>query len=138
MLDLTYGPYAVFILRVALGILFLAHVSVKIFIFKPAGTAGYFQSLGLPGWLAYLTIAAELGGGLFLLVGIYPRYVAIALIPLMLGTIATVHGKAGWLFTNKDGGWEYPAFWSIALLVLALLGDGVWALVPSSQLMAWF
>jgi putative oxidoreductase len=123
--------------RVALGILFLAHVSVKIFIFKPAGTAGYFRSLGLPGWLAYLTIAAELGGGLFLLVGIFPRYVALALIPLMLGTIVTVHGKAGWLFTNTDGGWEYPAFWSVALLVLALLGDGMWALVPSSQLRAW-
>jgi len=72
----------------------------------------------------------------FLIAGIFPRYVAIALIPLMLGTIVTVHGKAGWLFTNKDGGWEYPAFWAVALLVQALLGDGAWALVPSSRLLA--
>ncbi len=137
MIDLVTAPYAAFILRVSLGILFLAHVSLKIFVFKPAGTAGYFASLGLPGWLAYLTIAAELFGGVFLIAGIFPRYVAIALIPLMLGTIVTVHGKAGWLFTNKDGGWEYPAFWAVALLVQTLLGDGAWALVPSSRLLAW-
>jgi len=136
MIDLVTAPYAAFILRVSLGILFLAHVSLKIFVFKPAGTAGYFVSLGLPGWLAYLTIAAELFGGVFLIAGIFPRYVALALIPLMLGTIITVHGKAGWLFTNKDGGWEFPAFWAVALLVQALLGDGAWALVPSSRLLA--
>jgi putative oxidoreductase len=137
MIDPVTAPYAALLLRVSLGILFLAHVSLKIFVFKPAGTAGYFASLGLPGWLAYLVIAAELFGGAFLLAGIFPRYVAIALIPLMLGTIVTVHGKAGWLFTNKDGGWEFPAFWAVALLVQALLGDGVWALVPSSRLLAW-
>ncbi len=133
MIDPVTAPYAALVLRVSLGILFLAHVSLKIFVFKPAGTAGYFASLGLPGWLAYLTIVAELFGGLFLIAGILPRYVAIALVPLMLGTIATVHGKAGWLFTNKDGGWEFPAFWAAALLVLALLGDGAWALLPSSR-----
>jgi len=137
MIDPVTAPYAALVLRVCLGILFLAHVSLKIFVFKPAGTAGYFASLGLPGWLAYLTIAAELFGGVFLIAGIFPRYVAIALIPLMLGTIVTVHGKAGWLFTNKDGGWEYPAFWAVALLVQTLLGDGAWALVPSSRLLAW-
>jgi len=133
MIDPVTAPYAALVLRVSLGLLFLAHVSLKIFVFKPAGTAGYFASLGLPGWLAYLTIAAEFFGGLFLVAGILPRYVAIALVPLMLGTIATVHGKAGWLFTNKDGGWEFPAFWAAALLVLALLGDGAWALLPSSR-----
>jgi putative oxidoreductase len=135
MIDPDTAPYAALILRVALGILFLAHVSLKIFVFKPAGTVGYFASLGLPGWFAYPTMAAELFGGLFLIAGIFPRLVALALIPLMLGTIATVHGKAGWLFTNKDGGWEFPGFWAVALLVLALLGDGAWALVPSSRLL---
>jgi putative oxidoreductase len=48
----------------------------------------------------------------------------------MLGTIVLVHGKNGWMFTNKDGGWEYPAFWTVGLLVLALLGDGSAALGP--------
>lgn len=52
------------ILRVSLGILFLAHAGLKIFVFTPAGTVGFFESLGLPGPLAYLVIAAELLGGI--------------------------------------------------------------------------
>jgi putative oxidoreductase len=42
-----------------------------------------------------------------------------------------VHGKKGWLFSNPDGGWEFPAFWAAALFVLFLLGDGRWALLSS-------
>ena len=52
------------ILRVALGILFLAHAWLKLVIFTPAGTVGFFESLGFPGFLAYLVIAAELASGL--------------------------------------------------------------------------
>jgi putative oxidoreductase len=48
----------------------------------------------------------------------------------MLGTIVLVHGKNGFFFTNKDGGWEYPAFWVVGLVVLALLGDGAAAMGP--------
>ena len=66
-----------------------------------------------------------------MILGICPRYVALLLIPLIMGTIVTVHGKNGWLFSNKDGGWEYPAFWAAGLLVLFLLGDGAWTFVPS-------
>ena len=102
--------------------------------FKPAGAYGYFKSLGVPGWLAYVTMAAELAGAVALIVGIMPRYVALVLIPLLLGTIVLVHGRNGWLFTNKDGGWEFPAFWSVALAVQFLLGDGAWTLMPSPRL----
>src|SRR5260221_11242699 len=92
---------AALLLRLALGLLFLAHVWLKIKVFTPAGTAQYFKSLGLPGELAYLTIAAEVGGGILLILGIETRWVALALVPLILGTIVMVHGKAGWQFTNK-------------------------------------
>jgi putative oxidoreductase len=34
------------------------------------------------------------------------------------------------LFTNKGGGWEYPAFWVVGLIILYLLGDGAMALRP--------
>ena len=134
MIDSATGPYAVLILRVALGILFLAHGLLKLLVHKPAGTVAYFKSLGLPGALAYLTMAAEIGGGIVLILGIVPRYAALVLIPLIVGTIVTVHGKNGWMFTNKDGGWEYPAFWAVALAVLFLLGDGAWTLLPSRHL----
>jgi putative oxidoreductase len=123
-------PYAALLLRVSLAILFFAHAWLKIAVFTPAGAAKYFQSLGVPGFLAYLTMAAEIGGGLLLLLGIETRWVALLLVPLILGTIVLVHGKAGFFFTNKDGGWEYPAFWIVGLLVLALLGDGALAVGP--------
>ena len=121
---------AALLLRLSLAVMFFAHAWLKIRVFTIPGTVKYFQSLGVPGFLAYLTIAAELGGGLLLLFGIGTRWVALALIPLILGTIVLVHGRNGWLFSNKDGGWEYPAFWIVGLLVLAALGDGAAAIGP--------
>ena len=97
-------------------------------VFKPSGTAAYFRSLGLPGFVGYLTIAAELGGGTLLILGIATSLVALALIPLILGTIVMVHGAKGWMFSNEGGGWEFPAFWAAALLVQALLGSGAFSL----------
>ena len=134
MIDAYGAPYAALVLRVALAALFFAHGWLKVAVHKPSGTVEYFRSIGLPGALAYFTIAAELGGGAMLLLGVLARWAAIALIPLIVGTIVFAHGKNGWLFTNKDGGWEYPAFWAAMLAVLALLGDGAYALVPSPWL----
>src|SRR4051812_28323094 len=134
MIDTATAPYAILLLRLCLGALFIAHAMLKVRVFTIPGTVAYFKSLGLPGWFAYATIAAELGGAACLILGIYPRYVALLLVPLMLGTIVTVHGKKGWLFTNKDGGWEFPAFWAAALVVVFLLGDGAGALLHSPAL----
>lgn len=132
MIDHRTAPYAAALLRVSLGILFLAHAGLKIFVFTPAGTASFFQSLGLPGPLAYLVILAELLGGLALIVGVYARYVAPALIPILLGAIFTVHGLAGFFFDNTGGGWEFLALWIMGLGTVALLGDGAWALRPAA------
>ncbi len=124
MIDTQLAPYAALVLRLCLAAAFVAHAMLKVRVFTIPGTVKFFESLGLPGWFAYLTITAELGGAACLLLGIWPRLVALLLIPLMLGTIVKVHGRNGWLFSNKDGGWEYPAFWTAALLALFLLGDG--------------
>lgn len=121
---------AALLLRISLALMFFAHAWLKIAVFTPAGAVKYFESLGVPGFLAYLTMAAEIGGGALLFLGIGTRWVALALVPLMLGTIFLEHGKNGWLFTNKGGGWEYPAFWTVGLVALALLGDGLAALGP--------
>ena len=121
-------PYGALLLRLALGALFLAHGLLKLLVHKPAGTAAYFRSLGLPGFVGYLTMAAELGGGTLLILGIGTSLVALALVPLILGTIYMVHGSKGWQFTNEGGGWEFPAFWTAALVVQALLGSGVYSL----------
>ena len=122
------APYAATLLRLALGGLFLAHGLTKLLVFTPAGTAAYFQSLGLPGALGYFTIVAELGLATALLLGIYARWIGLLGVPLLLGTIVTVHGANGFGFANAGGGWEYPAFWALALVVLFLVGDGKWTL----------
>ncbi|HZP79210.1 MAG TPA: DoxX family protein [Pseudolabrys sp.] len=121
-------PYAALLLRVSLGALFLAHGLLKLLVLKPAGVAGYFRSLGLPGFFAYLTMAGELGGGTLLVLGVGTSVIALALIPLIVGTIVMVHGAKGWLFTNNGGGWEFPAFWTATLVVQALLGSGALSL----------
>lgn len=122
------APYAAILLRLALGVLFLVHALTKLLVFTPAGTAAFFESLGLPGVLGYLTIAVELAISAALLLGIYARWIGLLGVPLLLGTIVTVHGANGFSFANAGGGWEYPAFWALALVVLFLLGDGRWTL----------
>ena len=128
MIDERTAPYGALVMRVALGVMFLAHAAMKIFVFTPAGTVGFFQSIGLPAPLAYATIAAEVAGAFALIAGVYVRSVSIALIPLLLGTILFVHGANGWAFGNEGGGWEYPAFLIAASIAQALFGPGAYAL----------
>jgi putative oxidoreductase len=119
---------AALILRVSLGVMFVAHGLLKVFVFTIPGTVGYFESLGLPGFFAYLTILAEVGGGLALIVGVLTRVVSLALIPVMIGATWFGHADKGWLFSNEGGGWEFPVFWTVTLVVMALLGSGRYAL----------
>jgi len=113
-------------LRVGLGAMFVAHALLKYMVFTPAGTVKFFESIGLPGPLAYATIAAELVGGVLLVLGAYTRVVATALVPILLGA-TWVHSGNGWLFTSPNGGWEYPAFLTLAGIVVALIGSGRYA-----------
>jgi len=115
------------LLRVSLGVMFIAHALLKYFVFTLPGTAQFFASLGLPPALGYLTFAAELLGGVLLILGVYARYVAIALVPILIGA-AWAHSGNGWVFSAPNGGWEYPVFWAIALVVQFLIGDGAYAL----------
>jgi putative oxidoreductase len=128
MIDSRTAPYAALLLRVSLGALFLAHgLLLKIFTFTIPGTVGYFQSLGYPGFFAYLVIAGEIGGGLALLLGVRTRAISLLLLPIMIGATLQHLGN-GWLFTGQNGGWEFPVFWTVALVAQALLGDGAFAL----------
>ena len=127
MIDTKTAPYAAQTLRLALGTMFVAHALLKLFVFTLPGTVQFFESLGLPGVLAYATFAAELGGGVLLIAGVGTRWVAAALVPVLLGA-AWVHSGNGWLFTAPKGGWEYPVFLTLAAVVQALLGDGAYAL----------
>ena len=126
MIDTRTAPYAAFVLRVALGLMFIAHALLKYYVFTLPGTAQFFQSLGLPGVLGYVTFFAELVGGGLILAGVGTRWVAAALVPVLLGA-TWAHVGNGWLFSAKGGGWEYPAFMTLTALAQALLGDGAYA-----------
>lgn len=122
----TSADYAAFLLRVASGVTFLAHGLLKVLVFTIPGTVAFFESLGFPGFFAYLTVAAEIGGGLALLAGVGTRIVSLALVPVLLGALF-VHSGNSWLFSNEGGGWEFPAFWAVVLGASALLGDGAFS-----------
>jgi len=127
-IDNRTAPYAAFLLRVSLGLLFIAHgLILKVFTFGIAGTVGYFESLGYPGLFAYLVILGEIGGGLLLVAGVFTRWISLALLPIMIGATLQ-HTGNGWVFSAQGGGWEFPVFWTVLLGVQALLGDGAFAL----------
>jgi putative oxidoreductase len=123
------------LLRVSLGIMYLAHsILLKVITFGLTGTAGYFVSLGLPRWLAFATVAAEAIGGAAILLGIKARWFALALTPILFGAISTAHASNGWVFSAPGGGWEYPAYLIVLSIAQFLLGDGALALRPSGPL----
>ncbi len=114
------------LLRITLGIAAIAHGLLKVFVFTLPGTAGFFESLGLPGFLAYVTAFVEIVGGLALVAGFQTRLVSLAMVPILLGAM-WAHSGNGWVFSNQGGGWEYPLFWAVILVVQAMLGSGAYA-----------
>ncbi|WP_198373068.1 DoxX family protein [Roseomonas rosulenta] len=124
----TTTPYAALLLRVSMGVMFLAHGALlKLGTFGLAGTMGFFGSLGYPPVLGAVVTFAEIGAGIALIAGVGVRTVSLLAIPILVG--ATIqHLPAGWMFSGQGGGWEFPAFWTVALLVQAGLGAGAHAL----------
>jgi putative oxidoreductase len=132
--ETTSTAYGALLLRVSLGVMFIAHSLVlKWMTFTLAGTAQYFESIGLPAFLAYATFFAELIGGVLLVLGVQSRWVALALLPILLGA-TWVHIGNGWVFSAPGGGWEYPLYLIVLSVAQALLGDGAHALSPSRPL----
>lgn len=128
MSDNTLNAYGTFLLRVSLGLMAFAYGFIlKVMTFTPGGTADYFVSVGYPAALAYLVIFAEAVGGIALILGLWTRWVSLALVPILIGATLE-HTANGWVFSVEGGGWSYPAFWTVALIVQAMLGDGAFAI----------
>lgn len=134
MINTHTAPYAALLLRLSLGVMFIAHALLKLVVFTLPGTVQFFEGIGYPGFLAYVVFSAELIGGTLLVLGVYTRWVSLALIPILIGA-AMVHVPNGWVFSAPNGGWEYPVFLVVASAVQALLGDGALALrAPAASL----
>ena len=124
----TTTPYAALLLRVSLGVLFLAHGGLlKIGTFGLSGTMGFFGSLGYPPIFGAIVAFAEVGAGIALILGVGVRAVSLLALPILIGATMQ-HLPAGWLFSRQGGGWEFPGFWTVTLLVQAGLGAGAHAL----------
>jgi putative oxidoreductase len=121
------AEYGAFALRVSLGIIMIAHALLKAIVFTMPGTVAFFNSVGFPGALAYPVVAAELFGGVALVLGFQTRIAALGLVPVLLGA-ATVHFANGWVFNAPNGGWEYPVFLAVGVVVQSLLGSGAFSI----------
>lgn len=113
-----------FIIRFTVGMIFLLHGFDK-FQSGLGNIAGWFESVGLPGFLAYVIAVIELLGGLALIAGIGVRVVSILFALTMLGAIFTVKLSAGFL-----GGYELDVILLAASVQLALTGSNYLAIQP--------
>jgi putative oxidoreductase len=118
---------AALLLRVTLGAVLLAHGLLKFLVFTLPGAAGFFESVGFPGWTAYVVAPVEVLAGVALIAGFHARLVALASLPVLLGSLS-VHLGNGWLFSNPNGGWEFPAVLVVLAAAVALLGDGAYGM----------
>src|SRR6056297_919094 len=101
--------HGIALLRISFGLMLFAHgLVLKFMTFGLAGTAGFFESIGFPGWTAYAVFAAETVGGLALIAGIGTRWVSVAILPVLLGALY-VHLGNGWVFPAAAGVAEDPA-----------------------------
>ena len=122
------SPYGAFVMRISLGAVLIAHsVYLKLMVFTLAGTANYFESIGLPSWLAYAVFTIESITGALIIIGYKTRLSAAIVLPILLGA-TWAHSGNGWVFTATNGGWEYPLFLSLIAGAVALLGPGALAL----------
>jgi putative oxidoreductase len=114
------------ILRLVLGITFFIHGLAK-FQGGIGNIAGWFGSMGLPGFLAYAVAAIELVGGIALILGLGTRIISVLLVLVMLGAIIKVKLAVGFMGNGKMAGYE---------LDLALLAMAVYLGINGSQLLS--
>lgn len=133
MTPFSSSPLGATLLRIALGTMWITHALLKVLVFTLPGAAKFFESVGLPGVLVYPVVAVELAGGAAILAGFHGRQASLLLAPI-LAVAAWVHLPNGWVFSNANGGWEYPVFLLVASIAHWLLGDGEWAARRSTVL----
>jgi len=118
------------VLRLSLGIVFLAHGWLKVFTFGLDHAVQVFEAHTIwhinmvPGWFVYPAAFIEWVGGLMLILGVRIR-LALPFLGAVAFGAGAVHFENGWNYTSKpDGGWEYGIFLFICCVVLYLTGPG--------------
>jgi putative oxidoreductase len=117
-------PLALLVLRLVLGAIMIGHGYPKIF----GGLSHHVQmvrGLGLPGWLAYCSAGAEFFGGIAVVLGLFTRCAAIAILINLAIAIGKVHWKNGLL---GNGGYQFPLALAAIAFALIFFGAGPIAL----------
>ena len=113
-------PLALLVLRLVLGTIMIAHSYWKV-LGGAHKVVAMVSSLGLPGWSAYLSIAAEFGGGILIILGLFSRCAALAVLVDMIVAIAKVHWPHGLL---GEGGYQFPLALAAISFALIFFGSG--------------
>ena len=107
------------IMRVVIGILFVFH-GVDKFQMGLGNVEGWFSSIGIPGFLAYVVAIAELVGGILLIIGLFTRYVSGLLIVILVGAIFSAKLSVGVLGNGQMAGYELDLAFILVLLHLVV------------------
>jgi putative oxidoreductase len=123
----TRVDLALAVLRVLVGVIFLAHGGQKLFVYGFDGVAGAFGQMGVPmaGITGPLTALVEFFGGLALVTGLLTRLAGVGLAVTMLGAILFVHLAAGFFGPQ---GIEFPLALLAATVAFAIAGAGRFSL----------
>jgi len=126
----TDGASAAFVLRLVLGIVFLAHGYAKLFQMGIPAVGGFFGQIGIPLAMVAATIVTllEFFGGIALILGLFVRWAALLLAVQMFVALVWVHAKNGFFLTPEKMGFEFALTLIAGLVALALLGAGRWSL----------
>lgn len=116
-------PVALLALRLALGIIMIGHGYPKVLTLSRQVQS--VSGLGLPGWLAYFSVAAEFLGGIAVILGLLTRIAALGIVINMAVAIGKVHWKNGLL---GKGGYEFPLALAVIAFALIFFGAGPIAL----------
>ncbi|HEX5528499.1 MAG TPA: DoxX family protein [Methylomirabilota bacterium] len=120
------AAYGATLLRLILGVVYIMHAYLAVVVFGPAGMIAYQAKHGVPfaeigTW--YLIVAHGLGG-IFLVLGLFTRWAALANVPVMVGALLFVHLKNGFWAHSNPSGYEYVLVLAVVSLAVAMIGGG--------------
>jgi putative oxidoreductase len=122
--------WALFIIRVVIGVVFVLHGSQKVFGWFGGqgldGFANYLSAMNVPAFLSYLAACMELFGGIMIVLGIATEIASLVLVPVMIVAVYLVHWEHGYFIQNN--GYEYALNLTFFLIALIIGGPGKYAL----------
>lgn len=121
--DLTNGAN---ILRLIAGAFMFPHVLGKFAVLSTftlnAATVGFFAKAGMTPvalWV-YLAATAELTAGIFLVLGLCTRFAALGAAAILGIAVYALQVVKGFGWTWNTGGYEYPVFWALVCIAIAI------------------